>query len=257
MRNRAPSNLCFLHRLNLDNLVKQFLSEYPQAKFEIVLTDNKGKVLVGQPPERWKHRIGQTIADSDLFRFSEAHPGGEVHDVLGLDGSRQVWAFAGTSEVTAAGLHVMVGTMRDNLLKDPNHRFYQNLSLLLAFFLVLFAGIWWLADRGIRKPTLRIAHMVEKLGLGDLSARISGPFPRGEIGGLMTTLNSTAEALEHQRAVIVDLNSKLMTREAELSNQYLISESALNNMSQGLCMFDADKRLGHLQPPLYRSLQLE
>ncbi|MBC8001241.1 MAG: EAL domain-containing protein, partial [Opitutaceae bacterium] len=232
-----------LASLNLDNLVKQFLSEYPQAKFEIVLTDNKGKVLVGQPPERWKDRIGQSIADSDLFHFSEAHPGGEVHDIPGLDGSQQVWAFAGIPEVAAAGLHVMVGTTRDNLLRDSNQRFYQNLSLLLVSSLVLFGGIWWLADLGIRKPTLSIAMMVEKLGRGDLGARIAPPFPRGEIGGLMTVLNSTAEALERQRTDIVDLNSKLTTRDTELNNQYLISETALNNMSQGLCMFDTNKRL--------------
>ncbi len=85
--------------------------------------------------------------------------------------------------------------------------------------------------------------MVEKLGSGDLSARIKPPFPRGEIGGLMTVLNSTAEALEHQRTDIVDLNSKLTIRDAELNNQFLISETALNNMSQGLCMFDVNKRL--------------
>ena len=48
-----------LASLNLDNLVKQFISENPQANFEIVLTDNKGKVLVGQSPERWKYRIGR------------------------------------------------------------------------------------------------------------------------------------------------------------------------------------------------------
>ena len=53
-----------LASLNLDNLVKQFMSENPQARFEIVLTDNKGKALVGQPSERWKHRIGQSIAFS-------------------------------------------------------------------------------------------------------------------------------------------------------------------------------------------------
>ena len=100
-----------------------------------------------------------------------------------------------------------------------------------------------MADLGIRKPTLSIAMMVEKLGRGDLGARITPPFPRGEIGGLMTVLNSTAEALERQRTDIVDLNSKLTAREAELRNQYLISESALNNTSQGLCMFDANKRL--------------
>ena len=166
-----------------------------------------------------------------------------MHDVSGLDGSQQVWAFAGVPEVTAAGLHVMVGTTRDNLLRDPNQRFFQNLSLLLVFSLVLFAGIWWMAHLGIRRPTRSIAMMVEKLGSGDLGARITPPFPRGEIGGLMSTLNSTAAALERQRIDIVDLNAKLTAREAELNNQYLISESAMNNMSQGLCMFDADKRL--------------
>ncbi len=40
-----------LASLNLDNLVKQFMSENPQAKFEIALTDNEGKVLVGQPSD--------------------------------------------------------------------------------------------------------------------------------------------------------------------------------------------------------------
>ena len=181
-----------LASLNLDNLIKQYMSEHPQAKFEIALTDNKGKVLVGQPSERWKSRIGQSIADTGLYKFSEAHPEGGVYDVVGIEGKQQVWAFAENPEVSAAGLHVMVGTTRDNLLRDPNHRFYQNLLLLLVFSLVLFAGIWWMADHGIRKPTLNIAMMVEKLGRGDLGARITPPFPRGEIGGLMTVLNSTA-----------------------------------------------------------------
>ena len=121
-----------------------------------------------------------------------------------------------------------------DLLGDADQRLYQNLFFLLVFFSVLFAGTW-MADWGIRRPTLRIARMVEKLGLGDLAAR-SAPFPRGKLGGLMITLNSTAEALGN-------LNSKLMTREAELRHQHMISESALNNMSQGLCMFDADQRL--------------
>jgi signal transduction histidine kinase len=51
--------------------------------------------------------------------------------------------------------------------------------------------------------------MATKLGLGDLGARIPGPHPRGELGGLMTLLNSTAESLEHQRAAIDELNQKL------------------------------------------------
>jgi len=51
--------------------------------------------------------------------------------------------------------------------------------------------------------------MARKLGLGDLSARIPEPHPAGELGGLMTLLNSTAESLERQRAAIDELNQKL------------------------------------------------
>src|SRR4029078_8582936 len=49
----------------------------------------------------------------------------------------------------------------------------------------------------------------ETVGLGDLSARIPPPHPRGELGGLMTLLNDTAESLQQQRAAIADLNQKL------------------------------------------------
>jgi signal transduction histidine kinase len=42
-----------------------------------------------------------------------------------------------------------------------------------------------------------------------LSARIAPPHPRGELGGLMTLLNGTAESLERQRAAIDELNQKL------------------------------------------------
>ena len=51
--------------------------------------------------------------------------------------------------------------------------------------------------------------MARRLGLGDLSARIPEPHPRGELGGLMTLLNGTAESLERQRAAIDELNQKL------------------------------------------------
>ncbi len=37
--------------------------------------------------------------------------------------------------------------------------------------------------------------------------------------------------------------ARLDARERELRDQYVISECALNNMSQGLCMFDTDQRL--------------
>jgi hypothetical protein len=141
-----------LASLDLDNLVQQYLSELPKTMYEIALTDLKGTVLVGTPSEKWKDRIGKSIADTEIFRFSNAHPGGGIDEVSGFDGSQQVWAFAEIPDVPAVGMHVMVGMPREALVMGANNRFFQNLSLLFVFFTVLFAGVWFLADLGIRKP---------------------------------------------------------------------------------------------------------
>ena len=75
--------------------------------------------------------------------------------------------------------------------------------------LLLLAGVWLLATMSVGRQVGRLAAMATKLGLGDLSARIAPPHPRGELGGLMTLLNGTAESLERQRAAIDELNQKL------------------------------------------------
>ncbi len=198
-----------LASLNLDQLVQQYKSELPPARLEIALTDTKGTVLVGKPSDKWKDRIGTSIAATKIFEFVVAHPDGGVGEVTHPDGSRQVWAVAGIPEATAAGVHVMVGMARDDLLMAANYRLLQDLSILAGVFLLLFLGDWLVADLGIRKQIGRIALMAGELSRGDLGARIPPPYPRGELGGLMATLNSTAESLGRQRADINNLNSKL------------------------------------------------
>jgi hypothetical protein len=141
-----------LASLNLDSLVQQYMSELPQTTYEIALTDSNGMVLVGTPSERWKDRIGKSISDTEIFQSSNAHPGGGIDEISGFDGSQQVWAFAEIPEVAEVGLHVMVGMPRNALLVGPNNRFLQNLTILSVFFIVLFTGVWSLADFGIRKP---------------------------------------------------------------------------------------------------------
>ena len=80
--------------------------------------------------------------------------------------------------------------------------------MLAVASLLLLAGVWILATMSVGRQVGRLAAMATKLGLGDLSARIAPPHPRGELGGLMTLLNGTAESLERQRAAIDDLNQK-------------------------------------------------
>jgi len=175
---------------------------------EILLTDRKGMVLVSPRGKGWP-RPGASIADSELFRFASS-PGREpFREVTGPDGRRQVWAAARAPSIRDAGLYILVGRSKDGLVAAANRRLYEDLAMLAVASLLLLAGVWLLATMSVGRQVGRLAAMATRLGLGDLGARIPAPHPRGELGGLMTLLNGTAESLERQRAAIDELNQKL------------------------------------------------
>jgi signal transduction histidine kinase len=174
----------------------------------ILLVDKKGTILV-RPPDSWFNRTNASIANSDLFQLATAENGERVGEVAGVDGHMQVWAVSSTPAARDAGLYVMVGLPESDLFAAANRRLGEEMAVLAVVSLLLFAGVWTLAELGIRRQVGRLAAMATKLGLGDLSARIVPPYPGGELGGLMTVLNGTAESLERQHTAIDDLNRKL------------------------------------------------
>jgi len=176
---------------------------------EILFVDRKGMVLVAPGGQDWTEPAGASIANSDLFRFASAPNRERIREVTGRDGRTQVWAVARSPSNRDAGLYIMVGLSEDGLVAAANRRLYEDLAMLALASLLLLAGVWVLATLGIGRQVGRLAAMATKLGLGDLRARIPEPHPRGELGGLMTLLNTTAESLEHQRAAIEELNQKL------------------------------------------------
>jgi signal transduction histidine kinase/CheY-like chemotaxis protein len=176
---------------------------------EILLVDRKGMVLVAPESKGWTEPAGALIADSELFRFAASPNREPFHEVTGHDGRTRVWAAARSPPLRDAGLHIVVGRPKDGLVAAANRRLYEDLAMLAVASLLLFAGVWILVTMGIGRQVGRLAAMATRLGLGDLSARIAPPHPRGELGGLMTLLNGTAESLERQRAAIDELNQKL------------------------------------------------
>jgi signal transduction histidine kinase/CheY-like chemotaxis protein len=187
---------------------KRLMSERAGAG-EILLVDRKGMVLVAHPGKYLREPAGALIANSELFQFAAAPADRRFREVTDADGRTYVWAVARSPSIRDAGLHVMVGLSKDSLVAAANRRLYEDLAILAVASLLLLAGVWILAKVGVGRQVGRLAAMATKLGLGDLSARIAPPYPRGELGGLMALLNGTAESLERQRAAIDDLNQKL------------------------------------------------
>jgi signal transduction histidine kinase/CheY-like chemotaxis protein len=176
---------------------------------EVLLVDRKGTVLVAPHSKGWTEPAGASIANSDLFRFATAADRAPFHEMKDAEGRTHVWAVARSPSIRDAGLYIMVGLSKDGLFATANRRLYEDLAMLAVASLLLLAGVWLLATLGVGRQVGRLAAMARRLGLGDLSARIPAPHPRGELGGLMTLLNGTAESLERQRAAIDELNQKL------------------------------------------------
>ena len=176
---------------------------------EILLVDKKGTVLVTHPGKYRTESAGASIANSELLRFATAESGEPFRETTDAGGRIYVWSAARSPPARDTGLHVMVGLPKDSLVEAANRRLYEDMAILAVAVLLLLAGVWILATIGIGRQVGRLAAMATKLGLGDLSARIAPPHPRGELGGLMTLLNGTAESLERQRAAIDDLNQRL------------------------------------------------
>jgi signal transduction histidine kinase/CheY-like chemotaxis protein len=103
----------------------------------------------------------------------------------------------------------MLGLAKEDLVAASRRRLRDDVLALGGVALLLFSGVWLLAELGIRRPVARITAMVRTLGAGDLAARIARPYPRGELGGLMAVLNSTAASLQHQREAIEALGLRL------------------------------------------------
>jgi signal transduction histidine kinase/CheY-like chemotaxis protein len=176
---------------------------------EILLVDKKGTVMVPPDQKDWTEPAGATIANSELFRFAAELDGRPIREVTDRNGRTHVWAVARSPLGRDAGLYILVGRSKGSLLAAANTRLYEDLAILAVASLLLLAGVWLLATMSVGRQVGRLAEMATKMGLGDLSARIAPPHPRGELGGLMTLLNGTAESLERQRAAIDELSQKL------------------------------------------------
>jgi len=111
-------------------------------------------------------------------------------------------------------------------------------SILMTVFFSLAFGL--VLSRRLTAPLMRLtAHAVAIRETGELKqlADITSRQRRDEIGILGQSLNAMiAELAEARRALVA-------SSEAKIRKQYERLQTAIDNMPQGLCMFDSERRL--------------
>jgi diguanylate cyclase (GGDEF)-like protein len=230
-----------LASLDLNRLMKEQIQNLPQG-LEVLLADGKGTVLTWSSAQPRAGKPGASIANSALFRFAAEKPAG-TKELVDVEGETQVWAVADTLAIGGVSLHVMVGRSKSELLAAPNRRLAEDMAILGILPGLLFVGVWLLAQFAIRFQIARLVTLAQRLGAGDLGARILPPYLAGELGELMIVLNGTAASLERQKRDIEDLNLKLSRSQRLQALEKQRLDIALDNMTQGLVLFDASERI--------------
>ncbi len=231
-----------LASLDLNRLMKEQIQNLPTGH-EFLLVDDKGTIFARSPAShRAEEQPGASIANSDRHRLALQNPA-TTTEFAGRGGDAEVWATAHTMSVGGVALHVLVGRSKSELVAAVERRLAEDMGALAILSIVLFAGVGMFAEFGIRSQIGRIAKMARRLGAGDLTARVAPPYPGGELGSLMTVLNHTASSLERQRRDIENLNQKLRRAQELEAIEKQRLDVALNNMAQGLILYDASERV--------------
>jgi signal transduction histidine kinase/CheY-like chemotaxis protein len=229
-RETGEPRFVLLASLNLEKTMQSRSRTLPRQNAVIALVDGKGTVLTWHPGGE-KLR-GTSIADSPLFRFARERQGEEVREDIEFGGASRIWAAGALPEFPAAGLHILVGVSKNDLLAAANRNLNQALATLVVVWLLVFAGAWMLVEFGVRRQAARIIAAVARFSGGDFGARIGKPYPRGEIGNLMAALDHAFERQAQLYGALQQAYDDLrQTREAMLQQDRL---RALGQMASGI-----------------------
>ncbi len=191
-----------LASLNLVQFSARFATASPHPRMEVLIWDNRGTVMARYPDDGPKKLAGSGQAQSALYRFAHAGASGAGTELPGPDGAVKIWALGVLPTSAGGGVRFTLGIPRAILLADIDNRLRQALAILAGASLLAFLGALTFAELSIRRHLARITGAAARQGAGDFSARIAVPYPRGDLGDLMATLDATAQSVQEQQTEI-------------------------------------------------------
>jgi diguanylate cyclase (GGDEF)-like protein len=197
-------------------------SAYPNSR--LVIWNRDGVLMASKPDMPGESLVGKSLSESELFHFAASAAPGAIARVKDLDGADRLWAlgvFGGPAD--GGGARIVLGVPRGVLLAEADRGLRTALVLLIGVSIVAFVSAWFLARLSIGRPAERMIGVASRLAAGDLSARIGAPYPSGELGQLMATIDRTADAVQTQQSEI-----ESSSRDLRRANRTLQMLSGIN-----------------------------
>ncbi len=217
----GATRLYLMASLDLSHFATRNAAARHTQETAFVLWGRDGTTMARHPDNaQW---AGKVFPDAPVTRFVREWSGNGTVEAVGADGVERVWGIAALPEVRGSGLRVGIGYARSQLIAAADRDIKNALLTLGGMALLTLAAAWLLGDAAIGRPAARIVAATERFRGGDLGARIGAPYPRGEIGLLMKTLDATASEIQaHQeeiRALNATLERRIVERTAKVQEQ--------------------------------------
>jgi len=129
---------------------------------------------------------------------------------------------------------------------EEEEKLLRWLFLFGLLALVAFAAVAFLLSRQITRPLTKITRVLSGIAAGDFESQVAGTERMDEVGDIARSVVSLQRSVKERDALrtrVHEKNTILRSQEAQLREQNILFDAALNNMSHGLCMFDREGRL--------------
>jgi signal transduction histidine kinase len=240
----------------------------------ITIRDQSGTVLARYPDgDKW---VGKTASDVAIYKAILAQKGQGKAEAKGADGILRYYVFMPMGAVSGnTGLTVSVGIPKEVLFAGIKRTFIRDFTLLFIVGVLTVVGALVIGESLIRREVGDLLGATERLGTGDLKARIGPTYRKGELGRLAYAFDSMAEALQRLHDQLIEnerlaaigttsakfaheianpLNGMAMT--TQLLQRYLARQGSLSDEKVSSALQTINNEIQHLRALLdeFRSL---
>ena len=183
-----------LASLDMDALGREVAAALPYARMHFQVWNRDGSIVMDHPgPGATKLDVG---AVERQFVLGEPPDGNAT---LAARGEARIWAKASLPRWRDAGLRLALSVPEADLVERIDGQFKRALNGLVGLALLIFAGAALLGEFALRRQTARLIQAISRMDAGDYAHPIGAPYPRGELGQVMQSLDRMAGSLEQQR----------------------------------------------------------
>lgn len=191
-RGPGPTVFAVMNLDWLDDLVEKAQLRPGSA---ISVTNRSGDAVARYPdPDKW---VGKPYPQEVLIDRGESGPEG-ARLLKGIDGVERLYAFSAVPG--NANLMVRIGVRREEIYAPANQALIRQLTALGIVSLLAILAAWFGADVFLLKQVNALIAATKRLAAGNLGARSSLSYDKGELGDLARAFDEMAEKLEWREA---------------------------------------------------------